>query len=157
MEAAKYYRFAHNTFVSVGIMYNHESSLRKDNFLSKKIINESRLIKEGKIDSITIGDLSAITDWGYAPDYVQAMHHILQLQSPDVFIISSGQPHSVQNWFEVLFKYLNLDWKKYVVENLNLISRKKPILIGDNRKLMKTGWTPSYTFDEMVIRIYNNM
>ena len=157
MEAAKYYRSAHNIFVSVGIMYNHESSLRKDHFLSKKIINESRLVKEGKIDSITIGDLSAVTDWGYAPDYVEAMWHILQLQSPDVFIISSGQPHTVQNWFEVLFKYLNLDWKKYVVEDPNMISRKKPILIGDNRKLLKTGWSPAYSFDEMVLRIYNNV
>jgi GDPmannose 4,6-dehydratase len=156
MEAAKYYRSEHNIFVSVGIMYNHESSLRKNNFLSKKIINESRLIKENKIDSITIGDLSSATDWGYAPDYVVAMWHLLQQKSPGVFIISSGRSHTVQNWFEILFNYLELDWKNYVKEDPSLIFRKKPLMIGDNRKLLATGWMPECSFDDMVIRMYNN-
>ena len=155
MEAAKYYRSEHNVFVSVGIMYNHESSLRKDNFLSKKIINESRLIKENKINSITIGDLSSATDWGYAPDYVVAMWHLLQQESSGIFIISSGRSHTVQNWFEVLFNYLGLDWKQYVKEDPTLIFRKKPLLIGDNSKLLATGWMPECSFEDMVIRMYN--
>jgi GDPmannose 4,6-dehydratase len=157
MDAAKYYRNTHNIFVSVGILYNHESVLRKDYYLSKKIISESRLVKEGKIESITIGDLSALTDWGYAPDYVEAMWHILQLEIPDVYIISSGQPHSVQNWFEVLFEYLNLDWRKYVVEDPSIIIRKKPILIGDNQKLRSSGWSPAFSFKDMVLDMYENL
>lgn len=157
MEAAKYYRSEHGVFVSVGIMYNHESVLRKDHFLSKKIINESRLLKENKISSIEIGDLAATTDWGYAPDYVEAMWHLLQQEIPGVFIISSGKAHTVQNWFEVLFHYLNLGWKQYVKENPSMILRKKPVRIGDNSKLLSTGWKPKVSFEEMVIKMYNNI
>jgi len=155
-QAANYYRNFHNLFVSVGIMYNHESILRKDFFLSKKIVNETRLIVDKKIDKITIGDLAAITDWGYAPDYTEAMWHILQLPKSDVFTISSGVGHKVQDWFDRLAKHLNLDWKKFVIEDPSLIVRKKPILIGDNSKLLSTGWKPKVSFEEMVIRMYNN-
>ncbi len=156
MEAAKYYRSNYNLFVSIGIMYNHESVFRKDYFLSKKIINESKQLIENKIKSITIGDLSAQTDWGYAPDYVEAMWHILQLSISDEYIISSGKTQKVKDWFEVLFKYLNKDWKQFVKEDPSFIIRKKPVLIGDNSKLLATGWKPKVNFEEMVIRMYNN-
>lgn len=156
MEAAKFYRANYNLFVSIGIMYNHESVFRKDYFLSKKIINETKKLVENKVTSITIGDLSAITDWGYAPDYVEAMWHILQLNKSDEYIISSGKGHKVGDWFEVLFKYLNKDWKQFVKEDPSFIIRKKPVLIGDNSKLLATGWKPKVNFEEMVIRIYNN-
>lgn len=156
MEAAKHYRNSYNMFVSVGIMYNHESIFRKDYFLSKKIVNETRMLLENKIQNIIIGDLSSVTDWGYAPDFVEALWHILQLKSPDIFIVSTGIAHKVQDWFEVLGKYLNFDWKKYVVENKALIVRKKPVLIGDNSKLVATGWIPKTGFNEMVIKMYNN-
>ncbi|MBI2966562.1 MAG: GDP-mannose 4,6-dehydratase [Bacteroidetes bacterium] len=157
MEAAKYYRGVYNFFISVGIMYNHESIYRKDYFLSKKIINETKQLLVKNIESIEIGNLSAITDWGYALDYVEAMWHILQLQKPDTFIISSGKGHKVQDWFEVLFNYLNMEWKQYVKEDISLIQRKKPVLIGDNKKLLSTGWIPKVGFEEMVIRMYNNI
>jgi GDPmannose 4,6-dehydratase len=157
MEAAKYYRGVYGIFVSIGIMYNHESKYRKDYFLSKKIIKETKQLLNKDIEIIKIGDISAVTDWGYAPDYVQAMWHILQLTMPDVFIISSGVGHQVQNWFEVIFNYLNLDWKKFVVEDKSLIVRKKPVLIGDNTKLLSTGWVPKVSFEDMIIRMYNDV
>lgn len=157
MEAAKHYRGSYNMFVSVGIMYNHESKFRGDRFLSKKIMNETREVVNKKRDKITIGDLSAETDWGYAYDYAGAMWHILQLKQPDTFVISSGKKHKVQDWFEVLFKYLKLDWKKFVTEYPSLVIRKKPVLVGDNTKLLSTGWSPKVSFEEMVIKMYTDV
>jgi GDPmannose 4,6-dehydratase len=157
MDAAKYYKGTHHLYVSVAIMYNHESKLRKETFLSKIIVDETRRLVNGEIDQIAIGDLSAVTDWGYAPDYVQAMWHILQLQSPDTFIVSTGIGHKVQDWFDVLFQHLDLDWRDSVVEDKTIVSRKKPVLIGDNSKLLNTGWSPETSFEDMVIRIYNDV
>lgn len=157
MSAAQYYRTAHNMFVTVGIMYNHESILRKDFFLSKKIVNETRQLLLGERDEIVVGDLSALTDWGYAPDYAEAMWHLLQQNEPGEYIISSGQAHSVQNWFEVLYAHLGKNWRDYVNENKALIKRDKPVLVGDNTRLLSTGWKPRVTFEEMVIRMYNNV
>jgi GDPmannose 4,6-dehydratase len=154
MEAAKFYRQEHNLFVSIGIMYNHESVYRKDYFLSKKIVNETRKINKGEQEKIVIGNLSSITDWGYAPDYVNALWHTLQLNSSDVFIISSCNGHKVEDWFKTLSKHLNTDILKLVEENKQLVTREKPVLIGDNRKLLASGWRPQVTFEEMVIRMY---
>jgi GDPmannose 4,6-dehydratase len=154
MEAAKFYRSEHNLFVAIGIMYNHESIYRKDYFLSKKIVNETRKIVNKEQEKIIIGNLSSTTDWGYAPDYVDALWHTLQLSTPDVFIISSGKAHQVIDWFQTLSKYLNADILKSVEENKQLVVREKPVLIGDNKKLLSTGWKPQVTFEDMVIRMY---
>jgi GDPmannose 4,6-dehydratase len=156
MDAAKYYRGEFNMFVSVGIMYNHESSLRNDKFLSKKVVNQTRQWFNKEIDIIKVGDLSAVTDWGYAPDYVEALWHILQLSTSDTFIISSNNAHKVQDWFDVLFHYLQADWRQAVTEDKSILIRDKPVLIGNNQKLLSTGWRPRVTFEEMVLRIYNN-
>lgn len=156
MDAARHYRISFGLFVSVAIMYNHESKFRSDNFLSKIIVNETKKLVQGEIKSIQIGDLSAMTDWGYAFDYVEALWHILQLNRPDNFIVSSNVAHKVQDWFEVLFEYLNLDWTKYVSEDATRIYRKKPTLIGNHAKLVSTGWFPRTSFKEMVIKMYNN-
>ena len=157
MEAAEYYREFYGLFVSIGIMYNHESILRKDYFLSKKIINETKKLLNGNLAVIRIGNLEAMTDWGYAPDYVRALWHILQLPLPDTFIVSSGMAHKVKDWFHVLFDYLKMDWRQYVEEDNTLLIRVKPILIGNNSKLTATGWFPSVSFDEMVIKMYKSI
>ena len=157
MDLADYYRKNYNLFIGVGILYNHESSYRRDEFLSKIIINQTKDFISGKVEKITIGNLSAETDWGYAPDYVEAMWHILQLKMSGNFIISSGKAHKVQDWFMVLFDHLNMDWKQYVEEDKSLVRRKKPLLIGDNSKLLATGWIPKVSFKEMVLRMHNNI
>jgi GDPmannose 4,6-dehydratase len=156
MEAANYFRGAFNMFISVGIMYNHESSLRNENFLSKKIVNQTRQWFNKEIDVIKIGDLSAVTDWGYAPDYVEALWHILQLPAADTFIISSNNAHKVEDWFDVLFTHLGSNWRQAVIEDKSILSRDKPVLIGNNQKILSTGWAPRVTFKEMVLKIYNN-
>lgn len=156
MDAAAYYRSAHGLFVSIGILYNHESVFRDDRFLSKHIVNQTRKLLAKEITVIRVGDLSAITDWGYALDYAEAMQHIVRLETPDTFIISSGKGHTVQDWFEVLFAHLGMDWRQYVVEDRSIIIRKKPTLIGNNNKLLSTGWSPKVSFEDMVVRMYNN-
>ena len=157
MEAAKYYRAEFNLFVSVGIMYNHESYLRNDNFLSKKIINQTRQWFNKEISHVKVGNLTSVTDWGYAPDYVAALWHILQLSTPDTFIISSNSAHQVKDWFDVLFHHLQADWSQAVIEDKSILIREKPVLIGNNQKLLSTGWRPQVTFEEMVLKIYNNI
>ena len=157
MAAAKYYRETFGMFVSVGIMYNHESMLRGGKFLSQHVIGEIKKYLAGKIDKIVIGDIFASSDWGYAPDYVQALWHILQLPQADTFIVSSGKAHQVKDWFEVLFEYLDMDWQKCISTDKSLIVRKKPTLIGDNTKLLSTGWTPKTSFSEMVIKLYKGI
>lgn len=155
-DAAEFYRAHHSMFVSVAIMYNHESSLRSTKFLSKKIVDQARQWMNGELEKIIVADLSSSSDWGYALDYVEALWHILQLPAPDVYIVSSGTSHSVRDWFETLFKYLKKDWREIVKEDSAILIRRKPLLIGDNSKLLATGWRPRVSFEEMVIRMYQN-
>ncbi len=152
----KYYRETHNVFASVGIMYNHESHLRTDNFLSKKIIKTALEIKNKQTDKLIVGDLNAKADWGYAPDYIEAMHKILQLKDPDEFIIATGIKHSVKDFVRKAFELLELDFSLYVSENKEILSRKKKKLCGDSTKLKNlTGWFPKTSFDEMVRKLIN--
>lgn len=157
MTAARYYRDVYGLFVSVGIMYNHESKLRNRNFLSQIVISGVRKYIAGEIDKVVVGDLSLRSDWGYAPDYVRALWHILQQEKAQDFIVASGTSHSVQDWFETIFTHLGLDWHSCVEEDKTRVFRKKPLLIGNPTKLMATGWHPETSFAEMIIRMYNDM
>ena len=103
-------------------------------------------------NKLVVGDLSATIDWGYAPDYVEAMHSILQLSEADEFIISSGVLHTVKDFVSGVFNYLNLDWKKYVIEDPSILTKKnKKSLKGNSTKLqVATGWKPKNSFDELI-------
>ena len=145
------YRKEHGIFACVGILYNHESALRQPEFISKKIITGAVNIKNGKQEKLLIGDLGAQIDWGYAPDYVEAMHRIMNCKIPDDFIVATGVKHSVLDFIKTAFGCLNLDWKKYVVQDKSIITKKNFCRMGDARKLRKiTGWKPSVDFIEMV-------
>lgn len=149
--ACRYYRNNYNLNASVGILYNHDSPLRKSQFLTKKVTSQAREIKEKKIDKLVLGDLSSEIDWGYANDYVVAMHKILELDKSDEFIIATGKTRSVKDFVTEVFNNLGLDWEKYVEIDSNIVKRKQHVLIGDSSKLKKeTGWTPSVSFEEMV-------
>jgi GDPmannose 4,6-dehydratase len=156
MQTATFYREKYKLFTSVAIMYNHESKYRNDYFLSKRIVNQVRAFVKGDITEITIGNLDSITDWGYALDYMEAIWQILQQKQPDTYIVSSGNGHTVKDWFVVLEDYLQKDLLPHVQEDKMLISRSKPTLIGNNSKLLRIGWKPVNSFQEMVIKIYNN-
>lgn len=154
MEAAKFFRRKFGLYVSVAIMFNHESIHRKDKFLSKVIVNQIKDYLSGKINYIKIGNLNSETDWGYAGDYVNALWHILQLKDADDFIVSSGQSHRVEDWFLILQKYIGKDLMSAIKETPHVLGREKPPLIGNNTKLIKTGWNPEVSFEHMVIKLY---
>ena len=101
--------------------------------------------------------MTSETDWGYAPDYVEALWLILQQENPDNYIVASSNKHIVKDWFLVLSNYLNTNLLSYVEENPGLIQRKKPVLIGNNSKLKAIGCKAKTSFEEMVIKMYNNV
>jgi len=152
------YREKHKIFAAAGILYNHESQYRPENFISMKIIKGALNIKRGLQDKLIIGDLKAVVDWGYAPDYVRAMHQILALKRADDFIIATGQAHTVGDFVKISFSYLGLDWRHYVRENKSIIKEKRPVLIGNFQKLKeKTGWQPSVDFSGMIKTIIDKL
>jgi GDPmannose 4,6-dehydratase len=149
--ACRLYRERDGLFTSVGILYNHESMHRDDKFLSKKIVNGALAISRGQLQELVLGDLSASVDWGYAPDYVDAMVRLLALPEPDDYIIATGQPHTVRDFVRIAFDELGLESEKYVRENPALVRRSDRRLVGDAGKLRReTGWKPSVSFEEMV-------
>jgi GDPmannose 4,6-dehydratase len=152
LHACRFFRDAYGLFASVGILYNHESPRRSSKFVSQKIVQTAIAIKKGKARHLVLGDLNAKTDWGYAPDYVEAMRRILQLSRPDDFVIASGRSHTVKDFVTIVFEQLGLDWEKYVRVNPALIHKKrKGSLEGNPRKLLSaTGWKPKVSFDGMV-------
>jgi GDPmannose 4,6-dehydratase len=154
MQCCRYYRRAHNLFAASGILYNHESHYRRENFVSQKIIRGARAIAAGRQDKLVLGDLSARIDWGFAPDFVRAMRALLALPEPDDFIIATGETHSVQEFVEIVFEKLDLDWRQYVEENPALLTRKAALRVGNPARLQaRTGWQPSVTFEEMIARL----
>jgi GDPmannose 4,6-dehydratase len=150
----RYYREKYGIFACSGILYNHESSLRKETFFSKKLIKGAIEIKSGERDKIVLGDLSAVVDWGYAPDYVSGMHGILSLNVPDDFVIATGKKHNVEDFVRITFDLLNLDWKRYIFVDNSVLTRQRKTLIGDPSKLIKaTNWRPSVDFKGMIKKL----
>ena len=153
-DLCKLYREKHGVFASVGILFNHESEYRNKNFVSMKIIKNALDIKNKKKKKLIIGNLSASVDWGCAHDYIKAIHLILQNNNPDDFIIASGKNHSIKDFIEITFKYLSLDWKKYVKEEQKIIKEKRQSSSGDWNKIYRvTGWRPETNFKRMIINI----
>lgn len=145
------FRKEHGVFAACGILYNHESPRRQKNFLSKKIIIGVENALKDQNSVLELGNLNAFADWGYAPDYVEAMRLILNLESPEDFIVSTGVKHSVKEFVAAAFQVAGLDWKDYVKESSGIIKRTTTSLIGDSSKLRKqSGWKPSLSFEQMV-------
>lgn len=148
------YREQHGVFASVGLLYNHESPLRGPTFLSSRIVEAAVAMRRGARDPLVLGDLSAQTDWSYAPDVVDAMQRILAAGAADEFIVASGELQTVEKFVAVAFDAVGLDWRPHVREDRTLIARRKPTLVGDSTRLReRTGWRPSVSFDEMVRRL----
>ena len=151
MQLCNYYRKNKKLFVSTGILFNHTSSHSKDYFITKKIIKTIVLIYKNKTKKLIIGNINAELDLGSAYDYVDAMIKILNLKKCDDFIISSGKKIFLRQFINEAFKYLKIDYKKYVFENSAKIIRKNKKRIGDSSFLYeKTGWKPKLTLKEIV-------
>ena len=146
------YREAHNLFACSGILFNHESPRRGENFVTRKVTRGVAHILAGKADKLRLGNLDAKRDWGHARDYVEAMWLMLQQAEPDDYVIATGVTRSVREFVVAAFEMVNLDWEKYVVfDEAYLRPSDVHELRGDASKAaQRLGWRPSTTFDEMV-------
>lgn len=146
------YRESYNLFASNGILFNHESPRRGETFVTRKITRAVAGIVAGKQKKIYMGNLDSKRDWGYAKDYVKAMWLMLQEDQPDDFVISTGETHSVREFLELAFSYVNLNWQDYVeFDERYLRPSEVDLLIGDSTKArQKLGWKTSVTFEELV-------
>lgn len=146
------YRESYGLFACNGILFNHESPRRGETFVSRKITRAAARIKLGLQDKLYLGNLDAKRDWGYAKDYVEAMWLMLQQQQPDDYVIATGETHSVREFLDVAFGYLDLDWHRYVeIDPKYFRPAEVDILLGDPSKAVRTlGWSPRVKFKELV-------
>lgn len=146
------YREAYGMFAANGILFNHESPRRGHTFVTRKITMALANILAGKQDKLYLGNLDAKRDWGYAKDYVEAIWLILQQEEPDDFVIATGETHSVREFLEEAFSYVNLKWQNYVeIDPRYFRPAEVELLLGDATKAkQKLGWQPRVTFRELV-------
>lgn len=149
---ARNYRHAYDMFISNGILFNHESPRRGSNFVTSKIIKGACAIKTGKQDKLVLGNLDATRDWGHAKDYVRAMWMMLQEDTSDDFVCSTGISHSVRDCCEYAFDKLGMNYKDHVVVDEKYFRPEElHDLKGDSTKLRtKLNWKPEYTFESML-------
>lgn len=146
------FRESYGLFASNGILFNHESERRGETFVSRKITRAATRISFGLQQKLYLGNLDARRDWGYAKDYVEAMWLMLQTEEPDDFVISTGETHSVKEFLDLAFGYLDLDWKEYVeIDPLYYRPAEVDILLGNASKAKRIlGWEPKVTFKGLV-------
>ena len=148
----KNYREGYNIFACNGILFNHESPRRGETFVTRKITRGIAQILAGKEKTLYLGNLSAKRDWGYAPEYVEAMWLMLQQETPDDYVIGTGETHSVEEFVDEAFNYLNLDRHKYVeIEPRFFRPTEVPELRADTGKARKKlDWVPKITFNDLI-------
>ncbi|HRW47107.1 MAG: GDP-mannose 4,6-dehydratase [Caldilinea sp.] len=146
------YRESYNIFGCSGILFNHESPRRGLEFVTHKITHGAARIKLGLADELRLGNLEARRDWGYAGDYVRAMWLMLQQDEPDDYVVATGETHSVEEFVQEAFSYLDLDWKQHVVQDPRFYRPAEvDLLVGDpNKAGEKLGWEPSVDFRQLV-------
>jgi GDPmannose 4,6-dehydratase len=146
------YREAYNMFACNGILFNHESERRGETFVTRKITRAATRIKMGLQDKLFLGNLDAKRDWGYAKDYVEAMWLMMQAETSDDYVIATGETHSVREFCEEAFSYLDLDWKEHVeIDPWYYRPSEVDLLLGDSSKARKQlGWEPKVGFRELV-------
>src|SRR3954462_4598002 len=146
------YRESYGLFAVSGILFNHESPRRGLEFVTRKISDAVARIKLGMQERLALGNLEAKRDWGYAPDYVEAMWRMLQAEAPEDYVVATQEHHSVQDFCELAFGHVGLDWKKHVKLDSKLIRPAEvDHLIGDSSKARtKLNWTPAVDFKALV-------
>jgi GDPmannose 4,6-dehydratase len=146
------YREAYKIFTSNGVLFNHESPRRGETFVTRKITRGVAQILAGRQNKIYLGNLDAKRDWGYAPEYVEAMWRILQLEEPGEFVLGTGEEHSVEEFVNEAFGYVDRDWREYVeLDPKYLRPAEVDCLIADSSKAHEClSWAPRITFNELV-------
>jgi GDPmannose 4,6-dehydratase len=146
------YRESYGLLATNGILFNHESPRRGETFVTRKITRAAAAIKQGLQSELFLGNLDAKRDWGYAPEYVEAMWRMLQHDEGDDFVVATGETHSVREFLEAAFSHVDLDWQKYVRHD-NRYERPAEVdfLVGDASKTKKIlGWEPKTKFHDLV-------
>ncbi|MFA5411462.1 MAG: GDP-mannose 4,6-dehydratase [Candidatus Omnitrophota bacterium] len=146
------YREGYNLFASNGILFNHESPRRGETFVTRKITQGVANILLGKQDKLYLGNLKAKRDWGYAPEYVEAMWKLMQQDKPGDYVIGTGEAHSVEDFARAAFSYAGLGYKKYVeIDQRYFRPTEVEELVADSSKAKRDfGWQPKVTFAELV-------
>jgi len=146
------YREGYNLFACNGILFNHESPRRGQTFVTRKITRAVAEILAGRQQYLYLGNLEAKRDWGYAPEYVEAMWLILQQEEADDYVLGTGECHSVQEFLEQVFSYAGLEWRQYVkIDPRYFRPTEAEVLLADYKKAKeKLGWEPKVTFKELV-------
>jgi GDPmannose 4,6-dehydratase len=146
------YRESYDLFLCSGILFNHDSPRRGLEFVTRKITWHAAAIKLGLRDTLALGNLDAQRDWGYAPDYVEAMWRMLQRDEPEDYVIATGEMHTVRRCVEIAFDHVDLEWEPRVVID-DAFKRPAEVdrLVGDASKARdELGWTPDTSFEEMI-------
>ena len=146
------YREAYGMFACNGILFNHESPRRGETFVTRKITRAVSHIKCGLMDKLYLGNLDAKRDWGFAGDFVEAMWLMLKQDIPDDYVIATGETHSVREFLDEAFGYLDMDWEEYVeIDPRYYRPSEVDMLVGDASKAKRIlGWEPKVTFKELV-------
>jgi GDPmannose 4,6-dehydratase len=150
--AVRNYREAFGMFAATGILFNHESPLRPQRFVTSKVVSAAVRIAQGSEETLTLGKMNIIRDWGWAPDYVEAMWRILQHPEPQDFVIATSEGHSLKDFVEIAFEAVGLDWRDHVRSDSALF-RPSDVeqSVGDSRKAGEhLGWQATKPFREIV-------
>ena len=152
------YREAYNLFSCSGILFNHESPLRAARFVTKKIIDTACSIASGKKENLILGNISIYRDWGWAPEYVEAMHLILQADKPEDFVIASGKSTSLEKFIDLTFQYFNLNYKDYLIIEKEFIRPTDiSFSLGDSSKAKKIlKWSSTVSVEEIIRRMISD-
>lgn len=171
---AKIYRDSYGIFVSNGILFNHESPLRGEDFVTRKIARAAAMIEAGRQERLSLGNLESVRDWGHARDYVEGMHRMLQHTSPDDFVLATGEAHSVRECAERAFAHIGMkiQWRGSGLEECGIDARTGRIVIGIDAALFRPkevhyllgdaakarrvlGWRPKVSFDALIGEMIN--
>ena len=151
------YRESYGLHISSGILFNHESPRRGETFVTRKITRAAARIKMGLQDYLLLGNLDAKRDWGFAGDYVEAMWLMTQQETPDDYVVATGETHTVKEFLQVVFDYAGLDVDKYVrIDERLFRPHEVPLLLGDATKAKeKLGWEPKVNFEGLAKMMYD--
>jgi GDPmannose 4,6-dehydratase len=153
LHAVQAFRARYGLHASVGILFNHESPRRPEQFVTRKITQAAAAISLGLEDHVTLGNLDARRDWGFAGDYVRAMWLMLQADEPDDYVVATGEAHTVEEFVAAAFEHVGLDWREHVRfdEEFARGASDAPALVGDPSKIReRLGWEPQVRFDDLV-------
>jgi GDPmannose 4,6-dehydratase len=149
------YRKAYGLFAATGILFNHESPLRPERFVTKKIVATVCRIASGSNEKLELGNINIRRDWGWAPEYVDAMWRMLSIERPEDFIIATGYTQSLRDFMKTAFEAVDLDWQEHTVINQNFIRPSDPLEIKGkpNKAIKYLSWAPKVKGSELVERL----